>query len=123
MSGPELLIMTQIVNALMLLPFVLFFIPAGEINDKRSKLKNMKTLALAAIILCVILTMFYAAGFFWASFFATLALGTQAAFYSPAKFGFAKELSKDETGLAKINSALQNISIVVDTAIDSRFFQ
>jgi len=112
MSGSELLIMTQIVNALILLPFVLFFIPAGEMNDKRSKLKNMKTLALAAVLLCVILTVFYAAGFFWASFLATLALGTQAAFYSPAKFGFAKELSKDEAGLAKINSALQSISIV-----------
>lgn len=112
MSGSELLIMTQIVNALILLPFVLFFIPAGDMNDKKSKLKNMKTLAMIAVFLCVMLTLFYAAGFFWASFLATLALGTQAAFYSPAKFGFAKELSKDEAGLAKINSALQSVSIV-----------
>ncbi len=111
MSGVELLVMTQIVNALILLPFALFFIPAGELSDNRSKLDNMRFLALIAIALCALITLFFALGMFWAAFSATLLLGTQAAFYSPAKYGYTKELAK-EAGLAKINSALQSISIV-----------
>jgi len=111
MSATELLIMTQIVNALILLPFVLFFIPAGELSDKRNKLLNMRLLALVAIFLCILITIFYALGIFWAAFLSTLLLGVQAAFYSPAKYGYAKELSKDGK-LVKTNSALQGVSIV-----------
>jgi len=111
MDGTELLIMTQIVNALILLPFVLFFIPAGEMNDNRNKLTNMKLLALIAVFLCAMITVFFLLGLFWPAFLATLLLGTQAAFYSPAKYGYAKELSKSEN-LAKTNSALQSVSIV-----------
>lgn len=111
MSGAQLLIMTQIVNALILLPFVLFFIPAGELSDNKNKLANMKFLALIAIFLCALITLFYATGIFWAAFLATLLLGVQAAFYSPAKYGYAKELSAAHR-LAKTNSALQSVSIV-----------
>lgn len=111
MDGATLLAMTQIVNAMILLPFVLFFIPAGEINDQKSRLANMRFLALIATGLCVLISLFYALGLFWFAFAATLALGTQAAFYSPAKYAFAKDLAK-ESGLAKTNSALQATSIV-----------
>lgn len=125
MSGAELLIMTQIVNALILLPFVLFFIPAGELNDKRNKLANMRLLALFAVLLCAAITLFYALGLFWAAFTATLLLGTQAAFYSPAKYAYAKELAK-EGRLAQTNSALQGISIVsiiISTLVFSIIFE
>ncbi len=111
MSGSELLIMTQVVNALILLPFVLFFIPAGELSDKRSKLANMRLLSIIAIVLCAVITIFFALGLFWAAFMATMLLGTQAAFYSPAKYGYAKELSQNNN-LAKTNSLLQSVSIV-----------
>jgi acyl-[acyl-carrier-protein]-phospholipid O-acyltransferase / long-chain-fatty-acid--[acyl-carrier-protein] ligase len=111
MSGAELLIMTQVVNALILLPFVLFFIPAGELSDNKNKLSNMRFLAIIAIFLCALITLFYALGIFWAAFLATLLLGVQAAFYSPAKYGYAKELSNLDR-LAKTNSALQSVSIV-----------
>lgn len=111
MSGMELLVMTQVVNALILLPFALFFVQAGELNDKRSKLANMRFLAVLAVILCVLITLFYALGMFWAAFGATLLLGAQAAFYSPAKYGYAKELVKSGE-LSRANSALQSVSIV-----------
>lgn len=111
MEGKELLIYTQIVNALILLPFILLFTYAGELNDKRSKLANMRVLALAAVALTALITLFYSMGMFWAAFAATLALGAQAALYSPAKYGYAKELAKGGE-LAKANSAIQSVTIV-----------
>jgi acyl-[acyl-carrier-protein]-phospholipid O-acyltransferase/long-chain-fatty-acid--[acyl-carrier-protein] ligase len=110
-SGSELLILTQITNAMMLIGFVILFVPAGEINDRRDKLKNMRILALAAIFLTSMLTLFYALGMFWAAFFTTVLLGAQAALYSPAKFGYAKSMY-GKGRLSNANALLQTVSIV-----------
>lgn len=110
-SGSELLILTQITNAMMLIGFVILFVPAGELNDKRDKLKNMRILALAAIFLTSMLTLFYALGMFWAAFFTTVLLGAQAALYSPAKFGYAKSMY-GKGRLSNANALLQTVSIV-----------
>jgi len=41
-SGKELIILTAIINALILLPFILFFTPAGFLSDRYPKTKIIK---------------------------------------------------------------------------------
>ena len=48
-DGSELIVLTAIVNALILLPFIFLFSPAGFISDKYPKTKVIEYAAAAAI--------------------------------------------------------------------------
>ncbi|HHL19867.1 MAG TPA: MFS transporter, partial [Thiothrix sp.] len=50
-DGSEQIVLTAIVNALILLPFVLLFTPSGYLSDKFPKNKVMRTSAWAAFII------------------------------------------------------------------------
>ena len=104
-------IMAAIINAMILLPYIVMFMPAGFIADKFSKTNVMRYTALAAVPLTVFITIFYYAGLFWPAFAMTLLLGIQSALNSPSKYGFIKEHFGNER-LSKINGIVQAIVIV-----------
>ncbi len=110
-SGDNLLILSALVNAMILLPFIFLFSPAGHINDKFSKTKVIRIASLVAVGITVMITISYMAGFFEVAFFLTLLLAIQSAIYSPAKYGLIKRLvGVEHLGLA--NGIIQAVTIV-----------
>jgi acyl-[acyl-carrier-protein]-phospholipid O-acyltransferase / long-chain-fatty-acid--[acyl-carrier-protein] ligase len=98
--------LTAIVNALILLPFVLLFTPSGFMADRFPKNRVMRASAWAAVGLTLCITLFYYLGWFWPAFAMTFLLAAQSAFYSPAKYGYIKELVGKEA-LATANGWVQ----------------
>ena len=91
-DGQQQIILTAIVNALILLPFILSISPAGFCADKYPKNIVVRYAAWSALILTLGITLFYYLGWFWPAFAMTFLLAMQSAFYSPAKYGYIKEL-------------------------------
>ncbi len=91
-DGSEQIMLTAVVNALMLLPFILLFTPSGYLSDKYPKNIIMKYAALFAIFATLLITLCYYQGWFEMAFGLTLLLALQASLYSPAKYGYIKEL-------------------------------
>ena len=110
-DGQQQIILTAIVNALILLPFVLSISPAGFCADKFPKSRVMRASAWAAVILTLGITLCYYQGWFWLAFAMTFALALQSAFYSPAKYGYIKELVGKER-LAQGNGIIQAVSTI-----------
>lgn len=110
-DGQEQIILTSIVNALILLPFILMFTPAGFLSDKYPKNKVMRISAIVAVVLTLLITLFYHLGWFWAAFGMTFLLASQSAIYSPAKFGYIKELVGTKA-LAAANGLVQAITMI-----------
>jgi len=109
-SGTTQVIFTTLVNACIVLPFVFFFTPTGWLADKFPKDRIIKIAALTAIPLTGAITLAYSMGWFEVAFACTLLLGTQAAFYSPAKYGYIKELTGKEH-IATANAYVQAVTI------------
>ncbi|MGH1486409.1 MAG: acyl-[ACP]--phospholipid O-acyltransferase [Cellvibrionaceae bacterium] len=110
-DGPEQVILTAIVNALILLPFILLFSPAGFVSDKYPKSHIMRAAAWGAVGLTSAITVCYAMGWFWPAFLMTFLLAVQSAFYSPAKYGYIKGLFGKQR-LAQANGLVQSVSII-----------
>ncbi len=110
--------LTAIVNALILLPFVLLFTPAGFVADRYPKPAVMLRAAWVAVVLTIMITLFYYLGWFWPAFAMTFLLGAQAAFYSPAKFGYIREL----VGAAELTTANGAVQAVSTLAILAGMF-
>ena len=124
-QGQEQLILVAIIQALILLPFVILFTPAGFLGDKYPKNKVMRMSAWAAVILTCLITLFYHLGLFWAAFAMTFMLAMQSAFFSPAKYGYIKELVGNEP-LASANAIVQattTIAILVGSLVFSILFE
>ena len=110
-DGPELVLRTAVIQAMVLLPFLLMFTPAGFLSDKFAKDKVIRVAAFLAIPIALFITLCYYQGWFQAAFGLTLVLALQSAFYSPAKYGYVKELV-GASNLAAANSVLQGLTIV-----------
>ena len=110
-DGDLQMILIAIVNGLILLPFVLTLSPAGFLSDKFPKHKVIRTASAAAIVITLLITASYYLGWFKIAFGLTLILAIQSAFYSPAKYGYLKELVGKES-LATANGIIQSITIV-----------
>lgn len=105
------IIYTAILNALILLPFILLFTPSGYVSHRFSKVKVMRYGAFAAIVITLLITLCYYQGWFWTSFILTLLLAVQAAIYSPAKYGYIKELATEKK-LSSLNAIVQSFTTV-----------
>ena len=105
------IILTAIVNGLILLPFIMMFSPAGYCSDKYPKNKVMRISAWVAVGLTLLITLFYYLGWFWPAFAMTFMLALQSAFYSPAKYGYIKELVGKEN-LAGGNGLVQTATTI-----------
>ena len=105
------IILTSIVNGLILLPFILLFSPAGFLADKYKKPQVMKFSAAAAVVCTLVITLSYYMGWFLLGFAMTFLLAAQSAIYSPAKYGYIKELVGKEM-LGAANGVVQALTIV-----------
>jgi len=91
-DGQTQIILTAVINGLILLPFIMLFSPSGFLSDKYSKAKIMRYAALAAVLITLGITGAYYMGAFKLAFALTFILAVQSAMYSPAKYGYIKEL-------------------------------
>ncbi len=85
----------------------------------------MRYSAAVAIGLTLLITLSYYLGWFWFSFAMTFLLAIQSAIYSPAKYGYIKELAGNER-LATANAAVQAVTIIAiltGVFIFSMFFE
>ncbi|MFC2073941.1 acyl-[ACP]--phospholipid O-acyltransferase [Campylobacterota bacterium] len=124
-DGQTQIILTAIVNALILIPFIMLFSPSGFISDKYSKNIVMRYAAWAAVFITLGITMCYYLGAFELAFFLTFVLAAQSAIYSPAKYGYIKELvgNKYLTLGNGIVQAVTTVSILAGIFIYSIFFE
>ena len=124
-DGAELIVLTAIVNALILLPFIFLFSPAGFISDKYPKVKVVEYASAAAIGITTLILFSYMMGWFWVAFGLTFVLAAQSAIYSPAKYGLIKEMTGNEN-LAPANALVQSVTIVsilLGAVVYSLFFE
>lgn len=105
------IVYTAVLNALILLPFIFLFTPSGYISHRFSKVKVMRYGAFAAIIITLLITYSYYQGWFWISFALTFILAAQAAIYSPAKYGYIKEIA-GEKEFSALNALVQSMTTV-----------
>ena len=91
-DGELQIILTAIVNALVLLPFILMFSPSGFLADRFPKNKIMEYSAAFAVVITLFITYSYYQGWFYVAFAMTFLLSLQSAIYGPAKYGYIKEL-------------------------------
>jgi len=112
-DGELLIILTAIVNALILLPFILMFSPSGFLADRFPKNKIMEYSSVFAIIITLGITYSYYHGHFYTAFGMTFMLAFQSAIYGPAKYGYIKEL----VGVKFISAGNGAIQAVTTVAI------
>jgi len=110
-DGEIQIVLTAIVNALILLPFIMVFTPAGFLADKFPKNKVMTFAAALAVVLTLLITFSYYMGWFEVAFALTFLLATQSAIYSPAKYGYIKELVGNKF-ISAGNAAVQAATMV-----------
>ncbi|HIO96075.1 MAG TPA: acyl-[ACP]--phospholipid O-acyltransferase [Campylobacterales bacterium] len=124
-DGSELIILTAIVNALILLPFIFLFSPSGFLSDKYPKVQIIRVASLVAVGITTLILFSYIMGWFWVAFGLTFLLAAQSAIYSPAKYGLIKEMVGNEK-LSIANAMVQSItiiSILAGAVIYSIFFE
>ncbi len=110
-DGNTLVVLTALVNAMILLPFVFLFSPAGFINDKYSQTKVIRYAAVAGVLIAFAIFLSYFFGAFELAFLLTLILAAQSAVYSPAKYGIIKSIVGTEN-LGAANGIIQALTIV-----------
>ena len=122
-DAQQIFIFTAIVNALILLPFIVMFSSAGYLSDRFAKTDVLKYSALGAVFLCIVLTVCYAQGWFIAAFWLTLLLAVQSAIFSPAKYGSIRLICGDEQTLAGNGyvQAITTIGILLSALLFSSF--
>ena len=124
-DGNTLTALLALLNALVLVPYILFFTPSGFIADHFSKAKVIRYTAAAAIPITIGITICYYTGQLWLAYAGTLLLSIQSAFNSPAKYGYIKELFGKHL-LANANAIVQPliiIAILLGTLIPTILFQ
>ncbi len=119
------MILTAIVNALILLPFIMLFTPSGFLADKFPKHKVMQYTAFFSVVITLMITATYYLGWFQAAFALTFLMAMQSAIYSPAKYGYIKELV-GEKHISSANAAVQaatTIAILSGIIVYSALFE
>ncbi len=110
-DGEMQIILTAIVNALILLPFILMFSTSGFLADRYAKNKIMKYSSALAVVITLGITYSYYHGYFELAFGFTFLLALQSAIYGPAKYGYIKELVGNKY-ISTGNAAVQAVTTV-----------
>ncbi|WP_373818209.1 acyl-[ACP]--phospholipid O-acyltransferase [Glaesserella sp.] len=110
-DGNTLVVLTALINAMILLPFIFLFSPSGFINDKYSQTKVIRVSAVSAIFITAAILLSYLGGAFEVAFILTLILATQSAIYSPAKYSIIKQIVGTDN-LGRANGIIQALTIV-----------
>ncbi|MCB9097052.1 MAG: acyl-[ACP]--phospholipid O-acyltransferase [Arcobacter sp.] len=110
-DGSTQVIWISIINALIIIPFLLLFTVSGYLSDKYNKKDILVYGAVSSFLLSVLMVISYLSENFYFAMFALVLLAVQSAIYSPAKFGLILDIyGKKE--LSRGNAALQSISII-----------
>jgi acyl-[acyl-carrier-protein]-phospholipid O-acyltransferase/long-chain-fatty-acid--[acyl-carrier-protein] ligase len=114
-----------VVNALILLPFILLFTPSSFISNRFARPYVMRVAAWVAVLITVLITLCYAQGWFWAAFAMTLILASKSAIYSPAKYGYIREIAGTENLVAAngVVQAATTIAILSGMFVFSGLFE
>lgn len=110
-DGQAQIVLTAVVNGLILLPFILLFSPSGFLADRYAKHRVIRYSAFVALVCTLLITLSYYMGWFLLAFALTFLLAVQSAIYSPAKYGYIRELV-GANELATANGWVQAITIV-----------
>ena len=110
-DGSTQIILTAFVNSLVLLPFVMFFTPAGFLSDRFRKNWILQQSSKLALVIVIAIMVSYFFGLFKISLFLTFLLAFQSAIFSPAKYGLIKELFGKQR-LTEGNGIVQAITII-----------
>ena len=110
-SGESLVVLTALINAMILLPFIFLFSPSAFINDKFSRTNVIRYSSLAAVVISAGILLSYMTGMFAISFVLTLILAAQSAVYSPAKYSIIKSIVGTEN-IGMANGVIQALTIV-----------
>tara|TARA_R110002033_G_scaffold119370_1_gene162792 strand:- start:30820 stop:34299 length:3480 start_codon:yes stop_codon:yes gene_type:complete len=110
-DGSTQVIWISIINALILIPYVLLFTLSGYLSDKYNKKNILIYGAVSSFSLSILMIFAYAISNFYLAMFVLVLLAVQSAIYSPAKFGLILDIY-GKKNLSSGNSALQAISII-----------
>ena len=110
-DGSEQVIWISIINAMIIIPFILLFTISGYLSDKYNKKDILIFGAISSFCLSVLMILAYLSGNFYFAMFSLVLLAVQSAIYSPAKFGIIIDIYGKKK-LARGNSALQSVSII-----------
>ncbi len=110
-DGSVQVVYISIINALILLPFLLLFSLSGYLSDNYDKKDVLVYGALSSFSLSVLMIIAYSLSSFYLAMFVLFLLAVQSAIYSPAKFGIIINLYEKEH-LSRGNSAVQAVSMI-----------
>lgn len=110
-DGNHQVLLTALVNSLILLPFILLFTPAGFLSDRYTKNRVMQASAALSIVVTLMITWCYYHGLFIEAFVLTFILAVQSAIYSPAKYGYIRDILGINR-LSEGNGWVQAVSMV-----------
>lgn len=124
-DGHEQIVFTSILNALILLPFILLLTPSGFLSQRYPKARVMQYSALAAVGITLGITFAYYQGWFWCAFGLTFILAAQSALYSPSKYGYITELVSNNriSGLNAVVQSVTTVAILSGIMIYTFFFE
>jgi acyl-[acyl-carrier-protein]-phospholipid O-acyltransferase/long-chain-fatty-acid--[acyl-carrier-protein] ligase len=124
-DGSMQVILTAFVNSLILIPFIALFTPSGFLSDRFSKSVIMQHSSKIALVVISLIGVSYYFGWFEVSLFLTLILAAQSAVFSPAKYGYIKEIF-GKNALTQGNSIIQAtviIAILTSSVLFSFLFE
>lgn len=110
-DGSTQVIWISIINAMIIIPFLLLFTLSGYLSDKYNKKNIIVYGAISSFILSILMVISYLSGNFYFAMLSLVLLAAQSAIYSPAKFGLILDIY-GKKNLARGNAALQSISII-----------
>jgi len=110
-DGPAQVIWISLINALIILPFLLLFTFSGYLSDKYNKKDILIYGAVSSFVLSGFVIFAYSTNNFFLAMFSLFLLAIQSAIYSPAKFGIILDIY-GKKNLSKGNANLQAISIL-----------
>ncbi len=110
-DGSTQVIWISIINAMIIIPFLLLFTLSGYLSDKYNKKNILIYGAVSSFTLSVLMIFAYMSSNFYIAMITLVALAIQSAIYSPAKFGLIIDIY-GKKNLSSGNSALQATSII-----------
>ncbi len=110
-DGSEQVVWISLINAMIIIPFLLLFTVSGYLSDRYNKKDILIYGAVSSFILSVFMIFSYLSGNFYLAMLNLILLAIQSAIYSPAKFGIILDIW-GKKNLARGNSALQGVSII-----------
>jgi acyl-[acyl-carrier-protein]-phospholipid O-acyltransferase/long-chain-fatty-acid--[acyl-carrier-protein] ligase len=110
-DGSTQVIWISIINAMIIIPFLLLFTVSGYLSDKYNKKNILIYGAISSFSLSVLMIFAYLSSNFYFAMITLVLLAVQSAIYSPAKFGLIIDIY-GKKNLSSGNSALQATSII-----------